>query len=155
MADVAFVLDTTAAPENLAAMKDYIKKSTKEMDVFPAGVQIGVITSGPTAAIVWPFSGDPDKVDAAVQSIVQQSGTPRMDLALQLANQKLFTSVNGARKEATKVGSVAATRSLFSAGFPVCSSSIVFVVRVIVWFVQPIVLLTNRTRSYESCWMTY
>ena len=51
-------------------------------------------------------------------------------------------------------GRLAALGSLFSDWFPMCSSSIVFSVRVIVWFVYPIVLLTNPTRSYESCWVT-
>ena len=37
-------------------------------------------------------------------------------------------------------GSVAALGSLFSDRFPLCSSSIVVSVRVIVWFVQPTVL---------------
>ena len=49
------------------------------------------------------------------------------------------------------MGSVAAIRSLFSDRFPMCGSSIVFGISVIGWFVQPIVLLTKPTRSYEIC----
>ena len=41
------------------------------------------------------------------------------------------------------MGRVAAVISLIPEGFPMCSSLIVFSVWVIVWFVWPIVLLTN------------
>ena len=46
--------------------------------------------------------------------------------------------------------SVAAIRSVFSDRFPRCRSSTFFRVRVIVWFVQPNILLTNATRSCKT-----
>ena len=45
-------------------------------------------------------------------------------------------------------------RRLIFDRFPMCSSSIVFRMTVIVLFVQPIVLLTSATRSHENCYMT-
>lgn len=84
-------------------MIDFVKEIVDDLDVSPRGVQVGLIGYGSKPTIVFPFIGDSDEIKKLADSTVAQPGIPRIDLALELANQKLFTPANGARKEAAKV----------------------------------------------------
>ena len=111
-ADVALVIDYATSPEVVKQLSNFVNTIIDGLDISPRGVHISLITYGSNASIVFPFNElkGPLMTRDAVKSLVEEatpmSGKPRIDTALQLADEKLFTLEGGARPGVPRVRNI-------------------------------------------------
>ena len=106
--DVAFLLDSSASlrESNFMSQKNIVKQVIR--DIYPVSVdgnRIGVIRYSDDAKIEVNFNEYFTNKDlyTSVDSIPFTRGGSRIDKALKLARDQLFTVANGARNDAEKV----------------------------------------------------
>ena len=108
--DIAFLVDCSASlrEENFLAQKNVIKEIIKV--IYPASIEgnrIGIIRYSDTAKIEANLNDYFTNKDlyTSIEGIPFSKGGSRIDLALQMARDSLFTVANGARADAKKVTS--------------------------------------------------
>ena len=106
--DVAFLLDSSASlrRSNFMAQKSIVKQIIR--DFYPVSVdgnRIGVIQYSDSASIEVYFNEyfTNKGLNTSIDSIPFTKGGSRIDRALKLARDMLFTVANGARSDAEKV----------------------------------------------------
>ena len=108
-ADVALVVDYATTPDVIKQLKAFTSSIIDGLDISPSGFHVGLITYGANATIVIPFNEldgpllNRDAIKSLVDIATPMPGSPRIDRALQLADQKLFTAEGGARPGVPKV----------------------------------------------------
>eukprot|EP00795_Rhopilema_esculentum_P016249 gene16249-7628_t len=106
--DIAFLVDCSASlrEENFLAQKNVIKEIIKV--IYPASIEgnrIGIIRYSDTAKIEANLNDYFTNKDlyTSIEGIPFSKGGSRIDLALQMARDSLFTVANGARADAKKI----------------------------------------------------
>ena len=85
--------------ERYSQIKSFIQKFTSNLDISHDGVHVGVVTFSFYAKLSIKFSDFTDVRDfgEAVQRIPLMASTSRIDRALKVVDQELFSEANGAR----------------------------------------------------------
>ena len=108
-ADVALVVDYATTPDVINQLSTFISSIIDGLNISSSGVHVALITYGANATIVFPFNElqgpllNRDAVKNLVDTAKPQSGSPKINKALQLAKTKLFTTEAGARPGVPKV----------------------------------------------------
>ena len=106
-ADYAFLVDTSGSilPDEFEILKNFIKQVIDFLQIGKNLTHVGVIEYSTRASLPLKFSRSYDKeeIKTLVDAVKQTSGVTRIDLALKVAKEELFTPAGGMRSSARKV----------------------------------------------------
>lgn len=104
--DIGFILDSSGSLRNqYPQIKGFIQDFANNLDISKDGVHVGVVTFSFYATLSIKFSDYFDKTSFknAVGNIPLMGSTTRIDKALKVSNDELFSVSNGARKDVPKI----------------------------------------------------
>ena len=104
--DLGFIVDASSKSPSWHSMLGFAKAMASSFDISPSRTHVGFIVFSKFARIAFPFDADYtiDGVKQLIDSLEQQGEKEvRIDRALQRADQDLFSTRNGARREARQV----------------------------------------------------
>lgn len=107
-ADYAFLMDASRSilPDEFQLLKNYVKDVIDYLSIGPALTHVGVIEYSKSAKMELAFdkSYDKEEIKRIVDKVPHTKGITRIDLALQVASQELFTAaIGGMRNSSRKV----------------------------------------------------
>ena len=106
-ADYAFLMDASGSilPTEFLLLKSFIKQVIDFLLIGPDLTHVGVIEYSRSANMELSFSTSYDKeeIKSLVDAIEHTAGITRIDLALKVAKEELFTQKGGMRESARKV----------------------------------------------------
>ena len=101
--DLAYVVESSDSVDWPSWRRYILKSALRYFKVTNAGNRVGLITYSDQAKVDFPFNA-PERWDVLINKTPQQGGSGRrVDLALQLATDELFTGKLGSRTGARKV----------------------------------------------------
>ena len=104
--DIGFMLDSSGSlRDQYPQIKAFIKNFASSLAVSKEVVHVGVVTFSFYATLSIKFSDFVNKADfkEAVEEIPFMGSTTRIDRALKVVNEDLFSESNGARRDVTKM----------------------------------------------------
>lgn len=109
--DIGFVVEASdsVTPEVWTDFLGIVKRIVDRFQVAPQSVNVGMVTFGTNATVVFNFNSLPDEilnnyeVKRLVDTATLQGGPSRLDRALKTAYKSLFNEKNGMRKWVPKV----------------------------------------------------
>ena len=109
--DLGFVLDvsTSMTPLNFKKLKTFMKNLVNEFDIQEGGTHVATIAFGDRAKMVFDFNAlqgnDLTRANLAgkIDEISQISGSNRLDLALEMARDDMFSFIGGKRDKTPRV----------------------------------------------------
>ena len=106
-ADYAFLVDASGSilPNEFNTLKTFVKRVVQFLDIAPALTHVGLIRYSTGANLELKFSSSYDKAEILrlIDEIALTDGITRIDLALKVASEELFTADGGMRAQARKV----------------------------------------------------
>lgn len=106
-ADYAFVIDGSGSihPRDFTKLKKFVKDVVEYLLIGPEETHVGLIEYSTTASLQLPFNElyDSDSIKRRVDRVEHKRGLTRIDLALRVASEQLFTTQGGMRSNARKV----------------------------------------------------
>ena len=106
-ADYAFLMDASGSilPDEFQELKDFVKQVIDFLRIGPSLTHIGVIeySRGANMELSFSTSYDKEEIKRLVDNVTHTAGITRIDLALKVASEELFTSEGGMRETARKV----------------------------------------------------
>ena len=106
-ADYAFLMDASGSilPSEFQILKDFIKRVIDFLQIGPALTHVGVIeySRGANMELSFSTSYDKEEIKKLVDAVPHTAGITRIDLALKVASEQLFTPQGGMRENARKV----------------------------------------------------
>ena len=93
-------------PDEFQLVKEYVKDVIEYLSIGPALTHVGVIEYSKSAKMELAFdkSYDREEIKRIVDKVPHTKGITRIDLALQVASQELFTAaIGGMRNSSRKV----------------------------------------------------
>ena len=106
-ADYAFLMDASGSilPKEFQLLKAFVKQVIDFLLIGPSLTHIGVIEYSRAANMELSFSTSYDKeeIKRLVDNVTHTAGITRIDLALKVASEELFTSEGGMRESSKKV----------------------------------------------------
>ena len=106
-ADYAFLMDTSGSIKDheFVILQDFIKQVIDYLQIGPNLTHVGVIEYSTRASLQLNFSTSYDKeeIKTLVDSVDLTTGITRIDLALKVAAEELFTPAGGMRGSSRKV----------------------------------------------------
>lgn len=117
-ADYAFLMDASRSilPDEFQLVKNYVKDVIDYLSIGPALTHVGVIEYSKSAKMELAFdkSYDREEIKRIVDKVPHTKGITRIDLALQVASQELFTAaIGGMRNTSRKVKCLNFNQGLF------------------------------------------
>ena len=108
-ADYAFLVDASGSilPEEFLKLKQFIKGVVDYLFIGPALTHVGLIEYSISAKMQFSFttSYDKEEIKRLVDGVPHTAGITRIDLALKVAAEDLFTPAGGMRPNSRKVKS--------------------------------------------------
>ena len=105
--DIAFLLDSSSSAGQVGyqTQKDFVKLFSRNLAMSVTGSRVGVISYSTQASLDVAFQehSNPDDLQATIDTLQFKGGTSRIDKALGLALEVLFTVNSGARPGIPKV----------------------------------------------------
>ena len=100
--DIGFILDSSRSvtDDNFFKQKEFVKNIIKQFPVGPDQTQVGIIKYGEkadTGINFYDFFTEPDLFNAIDSLDHSKDSASRLDLALKMARDELFTASRGAR----------------------------------------------------------
>ena len=106
-ADYAFAMDTSGSilESEFKIMKDFINQVIDFLLIGPNLTHVGLIDYSSGASLQFDFlqSFEKEEIKSSVEAVLQTFGLTRIDLALKVASEELFTSKGGMRDTSRKV----------------------------------------------------
>lgn len=106
-ADYAFIVDASGSilSEEFLKLKQFIKGVVDYLSIGPELTHVGLIEYSRSAKMQFSFTQSFDKAEIKqlVDNVPHTAGITRIDLALKVASEQLFTSEGGMRPTARKV----------------------------------------------------
>lgn len=106
-ADYSFLVDASGSilPEEFVKLKQFIKGVVDYLFIGPALTHVGLIEYSRSAKMQFRFttSYDKEEIKKLVDDIPHTAGITRIDLALKVAAEELFTPEGGMRPNSSKV----------------------------------------------------
>ncbi|CAH3105702.1 unnamed protein product, partial [Porites lobata] len=106
-ADYAFLIDASGSilPPEFDILKTFVKRVIDFLQIGPNQTHVGVIEYSRGASLQLNFSRSYDKreIKRFVQQVPHTAGITRIDLALKVASEQLFTPQEGMRDDSRKV----------------------------------------------------
>lgn len=106
-ADYAFIVDASGSilPEEFLKLKQFIKGVVDYLSIGPELTHVGLIEYSRSAKMQFSFTTSFDKAEIKqlVDDVPHTAGITRIDLALKVASEQLFTSEGGMRPTSRKV----------------------------------------------------
>ena len=106
-ADYAFLIDASSSvlPSEFDILKTFVKRVIDFLQIGPNQTHVGVIEYSRGASLQLNFSRSYDKreIKRFVQQVPHTAGITRIDLALKVASEQLFTPQEGMRDDSRKV----------------------------------------------------
>ena len=107
IADYAFLIDASSSilPSEFDILKTFVKRVIDFLQIGPNQTHVGVIEYSKGASLQLNFSRSYDKreIKSFVEQVPQTAGITRIDLALKVASEQLFTLQEGMRDDSRKV----------------------------------------------------
>ena len=102
--DIGFILDISEGGSYVNEKK-FMKLLTKEFGISGSGTHAAVVSFSDKAALTIKLGeiNDISAFNKAVDKITQNSGTARLDLALQVVKDEMFMDANGGRSQVKKL----------------------------------------------------
>lgn len=107
--DIGVIMDRSGSvgSKNFDQAKDFVISLVHKLQISSHGTRIGIIPYHSNAQVSVRFSDvqhqTPDAMTKLIQGIQYTSGNTRTDIAIELANSQLFSSVGGMRSYTPKV----------------------------------------------------
>ena len=109
--DLGFVVDasTSITPTNFNRIKSFMKDLLNEFDIQEGGTHVAAIAFGSTARMAFDFNQlqrrdlTSENLEKRIDDIPQESGSNRLDLALAMANDDMFSFAGGKRDKTPRV----------------------------------------------------
>ena len=106
-ADYAFLIDASSSvlPSEFDILKTFVKRVIDFLQIGPNQTHVGVIEYSKGASLQLNFSRSYDKreIKSFVEQVPHTAGITRIDLALKVASEQLFTLQEGMRDDSRKV----------------------------------------------------
>ena len=106
-ADYSFLVDASGSilPEEFEKLKTFIKGVVNYLRIGPDLTHVGLIEYSRSAKMQFSFttSFDKEEIKRLVDDVPHTAGITRIDLALKVASEQLFTSEGGMRATSRKV----------------------------------------------------
>ena len=106
-ADYAFLIDASSSilPSEFDILKTFVKRVIDFLQIGPNQTHVGVIEYSRGASLQLNFSRSYDKreIKSFVEQVPHTAGITRIDLALKVASEQLFTPQEGMRDDSRKV----------------------------------------------------
>ena len=106
-ADYAFLIDASSSilPSEFDILKTFVKRVIDFLQIGPNQTHVGVIEYSKGASLQLNFSRSYDKreIKSFVEQVPHTAGITRIDLALKVASEQLFTQQEGMRDGSRKV----------------------------------------------------
>ena len=106
-ADYAFLIDASSSilPSEFDILKTFVKRVIDFLQIGPNQTHVGVIEYSRNASLQFNFSRSYDKreIKNFVEQVPHTAGITRIDLALKVASEQLFTPQEGMRDDSRKV----------------------------------------------------
>lgn len=106
-ADYSFLVDASGSilPEEFVKLKQFIKGVVDYLSIGPALTHVGLIEYSRSAEVRINFttSYDKEEIKKLVDEVPRTAGITRIDLALEVASNQLFTPKGGMRPNSRKV----------------------------------------------------
>lgn len=106
-ADYSFLVDASGSilPEEFVKLKQFIKGVVDYLSIGPALTHVGLIEYSRSAEVRINFttSYDKEEIKKLVDEVPHTAGITRIDLALEVASNQLFTPTGGMRPNSRKV----------------------------------------------------
>ena len=106
-ADYAFLIDASSSilPSEFDILKTFVKRVIDFLQIGPNQTHVGVIEYSRSASLQLNFSRSFDKreIKSFVEQVPHTAGITRIDLALKVASEQLFTPQEGMRDDSRKV----------------------------------------------------
>ena len=106
-ADYAFLIDASSSilPSEFDILKTFVKRVIDFLQIGPNQTHVGVIEYSRNASLQFNFSRSYDKreIKNFVEQVPHTAGITRIDLALKVASEQLFTPQEGMRDGSRKV----------------------------------------------------
>ena len=106
-ADYAFLIDASSSnlPSEFDILKTFVKRVIDFLQIGPNQTHVGVIEYSRSASLQLNFSRSFDKreIKSFVEQVPHTAGITRIDLALKVASEQLFTLQEGVRDDSRKV----------------------------------------------------
>ena len=106
-ADYSFLVDASGSilPEEFVKLKQFIKGVVEYLFIGPALTHVGLIEYSRSAKMQFSFttSYNKEEIKKLVDAVPHTAGITRIDLALKVAAEELFTLEGGMRPNSTKV----------------------------------------------------
>ena len=107
LADYAFLIDASGSilPPEFNILKTFVKRVIDFLQIGPNQTHVGVIEYSKGASLQLNFSRSYDKreIKSFVEQVPHTAGIKRIDLALKVASEQLFTLQEGMRDGSRKV----------------------------------------------------
>ena len=107
LADYAFLIDASGSilPPEFNILKTFVKRVIDFLQIGPNQTHVGVIEYSKGAGLQLNFSRSYDKreIKSFVEQVPHTAGIKRIDLALKVASEQLFTLQEGMRDGSRKV----------------------------------------------------
>ena len=107
LADYAFLIDASSSilPSEFDILKTFVKRVIDFLQIGPNQTHVGVIEYSRSASLQLNFSRSYDKreIKSFVEQVPHTAGITRIDLALKVASEQLFTPQEGMRDDSRKV----------------------------------------------------
>ena len=107
IADYAFLIDASSSilPSEFDILKTFVKRVIDFLQIGPNQTHVGVIEYSKGASLQLNFSRSYDKreIKSFVEQVPQTAGITRIDLALKVASEQLFTLQEEMRDDSRKV----------------------------------------------------
>ena len=107
IADYAFLIDASSSilPSEFDILKTFVKRVIDFLQIGPNQTHVGVIEYSKGASLQLNFSRSYDKreIKSFVEQVPHTAGITRIDLALKVASEQLFTLQEGMRDDSRKV----------------------------------------------------
>ena len=109
--DLGFVLDasTSITPKNFNSIKTFMKDLLEEFNIEEGGTHVAAIAFGDRARMAFDFNQlqgrdlTRENLSKRIDGIPQISGSDRLDLALAMANDDMFSFAGGKRDKTPRV----------------------------------------------------
>ena len=107
LADYAFLMDASGSilPSEFDILKTFVKRVIDFLQIGPNQTHVGVIEYSRGASLQLNFSRSYDKreIKSFVEQVPHTAGITRIDLALRVGSEQLFTPQEGMRDDSRKV----------------------------------------------------
>lgn len=106
-ADYAFIVDTSGSilPEEFQKLKVFVNNVVDYLSIGPDLTHVGLVEYSTRAKMQFGFTSSYDKAEIKelVDAVPHTAGITRIDLALNIASEQLFTPRGGMRTTSRKV----------------------------------------------------